>query len=217
MFTSSNRTKKVYKVKSAIATYRWQLLSPLPETRWGWFMLAPPLEYKWGSQRFLTFYMMTAWVRRSSTAVPTCGNTSSCAECWSARRAEFDEVLLNGTDLWTQRPATIPTGAWPRALNALFNIPMVGASGAIYGVMLAFGLTFPNVVVIMFPISSPSRRSTSCRSWAGTRYTTPCKTTPTTTWRTWRTWAAWWSASASSACGGTGLFYPGAVVDGLSL
>ena len=40
-------------------------------------------------------------------------------------------------------------------LNALFNIPMVGASGAIYGVLLAFGMTYPNVQLMMFPLPIP--------------------------------------------------------------
>ena len=35
-------------------------------------------------------------------------------------------------------------------LNALINSPMVGASGAIYGVLLAFGFLFPNVPVYLF-------------------------------------------------------------------
>ena len=40
------------------------------------------------------------------------------------------------------------------ALNAFINTPMVGASGAIYGVLLAFGFLFPNLPVYMmfFPV-----------------------------------------------------------------
>lgn len=39
-------------------------------------------------------------------------------------------------------------------LNAFINTPMVGASGAIYGVLLAFGFLFPNlpVYIIFIPI-----------------------------------------------------------------
>jgi membrane associated rhomboid family serine protease len=40
-------------------------------------------------------------------------------------------------------------------LNELLNMPMVGASGALYGVLLAFGLTFPEVPLIMFPLPIP--------------------------------------------------------------
>lgn len=40
-------------------------------------------------------------------------------------------------------------------LNALVNGPMVGASGAIYGVILAFGMLFPNQPVYLFFIPVP--------------------------------------------------------------
>lgn len=40
-------------------------------------------------------------------------------------------------------------------LNAFINTPMVGASGAIYGVLLAFGFLFPNVPVYIFFIPVP--------------------------------------------------------------
>ena len=40
-------------------------------------------------------------------------------------------------------------------LNAFVNTPMVGASGAIYGVLLAFGFLFPNLPVYIFFIPFP--------------------------------------------------------------
>ena len=37
-------------------------------------------------------------------------------------------------------------------LNALYNTPMVGASGAIFGLLVAFGYTFPNTeLMLLFP------------------------------------------------------------------
>ena len=35
-------------------------------------------------------------------------------------------------------------------LNAFINTPMVGASGAIYGVLLAFGFLFPNLPIYLY-------------------------------------------------------------------
>lgn len=40
-------------------------------------------------------------------------------------------------------------------LNSFVNTPMVGASGAIYGVLLAFGFLFPNVPIYIFFIPVP--------------------------------------------------------------
>jgi membrane associated rhomboid family serine protease len=37
-------------------------------------------------------------------------------------------------------------------LNAILNVPVVGASGAVYGVLLAFGMLFPNTqLMFIFP------------------------------------------------------------------
>ena len=37
-------------------------------------------------------------------------------------------------------------------VNFKLNIPTVGASGAVYGVLLAFGMTFPNtMIMLLFP------------------------------------------------------------------
>jgi len=37
-------------------------------------------------------------------------------------------------------------------LNSILNVPVVGASGAVYGVLLAFGVLFPNTqLMFIFP------------------------------------------------------------------
>ena len=35
-------------------------------------------------------------------------------------------------------------------LNSLINTPMVGASGAVYGLLLAFGMLFPNTLLYLY-------------------------------------------------------------------
>lgn len=117
----------------------------------GLFMLAPSLEYKWGSQRFLTFYMITGVGAALFYSGAHVWDYLQLRDMLSAE--QLAEVRSQGTELWASgRNYTNPGMA---ELNALFNIPMVGASGAIYGVMLAFGLTFPNVELIMFPLFIP--------------------------------------------------------------
>jgi membrane associated rhomboid family serine protease len=39
-------------------------------------------------------------------------------------------------------------------LNALYNGPVVGASGAVFGILLAFGMMFPNtrLMLLFFPV-----------------------------------------------------------------
>jgi membrane associated rhomboid family serine protease len=60
---------------------------------------------------------------------------------------------MEGPSLWAERKNY--TDMDLGRINELFNIPMVGASGAIYGVLLAFGMTFPNVELMMFPLPIP--------------------------------------------------------------
>jgi len=40
-------------------------------------------------------------------------------------------------------------------LNLLINVPTIGASGALYGVLLAFGMIFPNMPLYLFFIPVP--------------------------------------------------------------
>lgn len=117
----------------------------------GLFMLAPPLEYKWGSQRFLTYYMLTGiGAALFYSGVHAIEYVKLAQE---AGPEQLQIVKNNGPGLWAQyQNYTDPVLA---RINQLFNIPMVGASGAIYGVLLAFGMTFPNVELIMFPLPIP--------------------------------------------------------------
>jgi membrane associated rhomboid family serine protease len=37
-----------------------------------------------------------------------------------------------------------------RTLNAIVNTPTVGASGAVFGILLAFGMMFPNSLIYLY-------------------------------------------------------------------
>ena len=61
---------------------------------------------------------------------------------------EGSELIANGYNY---------TNGAMGSLNRLLNTPMVGASGAVFGVLLAFGMTFPNQVIylnFLFPIKA---------------------------------------------------------------
>ncbi len=117
----------------------------------GLYMLAPPLEYKWGSQRFLSFYMITGV---GAALFYSAAHVWEYAQLNTMLTSEqYEEVVLQGSDLWASGRNY---SNWAMGqLNTLFNVPMVGASGAIYGVLLAFGMTFPNVELMLFPLPVP--------------------------------------------------------------
>jgi membrane associated rhomboid family serine protease len=65
----------------------------------------------------------------------------------------YDQIINQGWNLLRQGYTfTQPDMA---ALNSYVNTPMVGASGAIYGVILAFGMLFPNQPMYIWFIPIP--------------------------------------------------------------
>jgi membrane associated rhomboid family serine protease len=64
----------------------------------------------------------------------------------------YNMVLNDGTEMI--RSGYNYTNTQAAELNLLINIPVIGASGAVYGVLLAFGMMFPNteIMMLMFPV-----------------------------------------------------------------
>jgi len=78
------------------------------------------LEHAWGSKKFLLFYMVTG------IGAALCHNL--------VLHIEYDHLMSIGKSV--------------QALNVL-RTPTVGASGAIYGVLLGFGMLFPDAELRM--------------------------------------------------------------------
>lgn len=117
----------------------------------GLFMLGPPLEYRWGSERFLSFYMLTGVGAALFYSGAHAFDYYALKDLLSPD--QLAEVQVRGPAMWNDG---LRFGdPYMDYLNRLFNIPMVGASGAIYGVLLAFGMIYPNVQLILFPIFIP--------------------------------------------------------------
>jgi len=117
----------------------------------GLFMLAPPLEYRWGSKRFLTFYMVTGVGASLFYSGVHAIEYSQLIAVMSPEN--IAQVMAEGHLALADYQNFVDADM--AQLNSLLNIPMVGASGALYGVLLAFGMMFPNVELIMFPLPIP--------------------------------------------------------------
>lgn len=117
-----------------------------------WF-LGSAMENHWGSQRFLIYYILTG-LGASALHIGVNGyEYHNILAQVSADNAQL--VLSEGADL-IQRNYNYSDPSMG-ALNRLLNTPMVGASGAVFGVLLAFGMTFPNQVIYLnffFPIKA---------------------------------------------------------------
>ncbi|MFP4664889.1 MAG: rhomboid family intramembrane serine protease [Bacteroidales bacterium] len=112
------------------------------------FMFGRVLEQVWGGKRFLIYYLVTGLgaaglhllvgylqIQNMLAEIP--------AETLEMVRTEGLEAIMEGKNY------TNPDLA---KLNATMNIPTVGASGAVFGLLLGFGMLFPNVqLMLLFP------------------------------------------------------------------
>ncbi|MDR2915085.1 MAG: rhomboid family intramembrane serine protease [Tannerella sp.] len=115
------------------------------------YMFGRILESVWGPKRFLTYYMITgigaglvqilvAYIRIK--AIETNLDPESIAM-----------VYRDGADILKQGKNYSDTMLGQ--LNILINSTTVGASGAVFGILLAFGMLFPNMPLYIIPFPFP--------------------------------------------------------------
>jgi hypothetical protein len=64
--------------------------------------------------------------------------------------SDFDEILIHLED-----PNDIESTIQSKEFNNVLNLPTVGASGAVYAILLGFGMLFPNDRIFIFPLPVP--------------------------------------------------------------
>ena len=88
--------------------------------------------------------------------------------------------------------------AFSLALSNIMSVgPMVGASGAVLGVALAFAMYWPDAEMIVFPSRSVRGRWSAC--WSEWTCSSPSLPRATAS-RMWRTWVVCSSAISTSGC-----------------
>ena len=115
------------------------------------WMFGRSLEMVWGPKRFLIYYMIcgigAGLVQELISAIEYFTLTSSMsAEAVETVLREGSSILQSGMNYVDSRMAE---------LNIAVNRSTVGASGAVYGILLAFGMLFPNSQMYVFPIPFP--------------------------------------------------------------
>lgn len=101
------------------------------------WMFAAILEDYWGPKRFLTFYMV-------------CGI--------GAAIAHLTVLHIELLPTWQEVHDSLMTERLRDALQSPYSIinqPTLGASGAVFGCMAAFGYLFPNNEILILPIPFP--------------------------------------------------------------
>lgn len=115
------------------------------------FMFGRTIEYVWGSKRFLTFYMVTGIGAGLIQLLVAFIRIQSLKSGMSADA--INEVYTQGYDLLKQNMNYI--NAAQGSLNISLNAITVGASGAVFGILLAFGMMFPDAELFIIPIPFP--------------------------------------------------------------
>lgn len=136
------------------------------------WMFGAMLENYWGPKKFLIYYIITGLgaaflhsainyyeISKLNDAVQAFINTPTpqgfegfvLNTVPTEYRNSFTELM----NLWSSNPNSIPFKENAIALaNELVqvkqNIPTVGASGAVFGVLLAFGMIMPNAMIYVF-------------------------------------------------------------------
>lgn len=150
-------------------------------------IFGPPLETLWGPQRFLTYYLLCAfgsaalhlgWTYWEYNSMQALIDQFLASPDLTTFNAYFSEVSLRGIGMENGQPASaylselrtsLEDGASSAEITqvgrfmeelrmfSMDNTPMVGASGAIYGLLLAFGMKFPNVQLYLLFLPVPIR------------------------------------------------------------
>ena len=108
------------------------------------WMFGCVIERVWGPQKYFIYYMV-------------CGiGAGLCQELVQYIELSSSGVLALGPDDLTpflvetnMGKMAVPVGVYLKWLGT------IGASGAIYGILLAFGMTFPNERIFIFPLPVP--------------------------------------------------------------
>ncbi len=114
-----------------------------------------PLERMWGRNKFLFFYFSAGLGAALIHTAVNYYNFNAGMDAILATgmsESKIMDIITNGQ--FVQSWQTLDS--WPvieKGLNAI-NTPAVGASGAIYGILVAFGMSYPNseLFLIFLPI-----------------------------------------------------------------
>jgi len=112
------------------------------------FIFGQVLENVWGSKRFLIYYMVCGLGAALVHETVIAFEYAKIMKIISPEQLQI--VLDEGADIFKQ--GKVFSNKTMQDLQLLLNTPTVGASGAVFGILLAFGILFPNTqLMLLFP------------------------------------------------------------------
>ena len=129
----------------------WQIISymfmhgNIPHILFNMFavwMFGTHIENRWGSKRFLNYYLLTGFG----------------AAFLHYLIIHFQIINLESSMNYDQIMIILNEGIVPEGISRtsaqklffLYNTPVVGASGSLFGILLAFGVLFPNTLLYLY-------------------------------------------------------------------
>ena len=109
------------------------------------FIFGQILENVWGPKRFFIYYMVCGLGAAFVHETVILFQYNKLMSVISPEQLQL--VLNEGTAYFHE--GKVFTDATMQSLQILLNTPTVGASGAIFGVLLAFGVLFPNTQLML--------------------------------------------------------------------
>lgn len=112
------------------------------------WMFGRVLESVWGPRRFFIYYMITGLGAALVHMTVLYIQYKSIEAQMSQEQLEM--VLSEGYRIFSQNQNFVDPQMGQ--MNILLNVRTVGASGAVFGILLAFGMLFPNTqLMLLFP------------------------------------------------------------------
>lgn len=110
------------------------------------WMFGNVLENFWGPKKFLTYYMVTGI---GAVLVQMAINYFQISQLEASMTQEQISTVLNEGYKIIQEGKNYINPSMAE-LNALYNTTTIGASGAVFGILLAFGMMFPNSLIYIY-------------------------------------------------------------------
>lgn len=114
-----------------------------------------PLEIQWGRKKFLFFYFSAGLGAALIHTLVNYYQVHTAMDAMMSLGLSHDDVMTAfNTKVYNGPAAGEATKELMASGYSAFNTPAVGASGAIYGVLVAFGMMYPTaeLMLIFFPV-----------------------------------------------------------------
>jgi membrane associated rhomboid family serine protease len=111
------------------------------------WMFGAVLENVWGPKRFLIFYLICGF---GAAALHTIANYVEYTQ--AIKHLTTEQIHLIKTASAEYLNENVALNAYMEKAYYAQNSPAVGASGAVFGVLAAFGMLFPNTMIYIYAI-----------------------------------------------------------------